>query len=46
MILNVKQNQVWFKKPKSSSALTKTSKKVLFEKQAKRRSKTLKKKKN
>ena len=34
------------KKPKSSSALTKTSKKVRFEKQAKRRSKTLKKKQN
>tara|TARA_B110000967_G_C18375559_1_gene312719 strand:+ start:124 stop:489 length:366 start_codon:yes stop_codon:yes gene_type:complete len=34
------------KKPKSSSALTKTSKKVRFEKKRTRRPKTLKKKKN
>lgn len=34
------------KNPKSSSALTKTAKKVRFEKKSKRRPKTLKKKKN
>lgn len=41
-----KQKPQLVKKPKASSALTKTSKKVRFEKQIKRKPKTLKKKKN